>query len=62
MDILQEVKRAIDLTIAPIKMLPFDNDYKAGQLDMADTIKRLIEVMENREGAKIAEALDGHKS
>jgi len=58
MDILQEVKRMIKLLVAPIKMLPFENDYKKGQLDMADTITRLIEVMENKEGSKIAEALD----
>ena len=58
MDIISEIKRMIELLVAPIKMLPFDNDYKKGQLDMAETIIRLVEVMENKEGSKIAEALD----
>lgn len=58
MDYLQEVKRMIKMLVAPIKMLPFDNDYKKGQLDMADTITRLIEVMENKEGVAIAENME----
>ena len=47
---LQEIKRMIDLLVAPIKMLPFNNDYKKGQIDMAETIIRLIEIMENKKG------------
>ena len=58
MDILEDVKRAINALIYPLKMLPFDNDYKRGQIEMAETIKRLIEVMENEEGVKIAESLE----
>jgi len=68
MDYLQEVKKMVELLVAPIKMLPFENDYKKGQLDMADTTIRLIEVMQNKEGVKISEEFElrevgnGHKS
>lgn len=58
MDILAEIVRMIDLVVAPLKMLPFSNDYKKGQLDMADTIKRLVEIMQNKEGTAIAEAME----
>lgn len=47
---IQEIKRMIDLVVTPIKMLPLDSDYKKGQLDMADTIMRLIEVVETMGG------------
>ena len=58
MNYLQEVKRMIEMLVTPIKRLPFENDYKKGQLDMADTITRLIEIMENKEGIAIAEAME----
>jgi len=57
-EILFEVKRLIELVIMPIKMLPFDNDYKKGQIDMANTIYRLVDIMQNGEGVAIAEALE----
>jgi len=47
MSILQEVQRMIKLVITPIKMLPLSSDYQQGQIDMANTISRLIDVMEN---------------
>ena len=49
---LQDIKRMIELLVAPIRMLPFTTDYKKGQLDIADTIIKLIEVMENKDGGK----------
>ena len=58
MDILQEIKRMVEVTIAPIKLLPFENDYRQGQIDFAETIIRLIEVAQNLEGTKNAEAME----
>jgi hypothetical protein len=58
MDYLQEVKRLIELVIAPIKKLPFDNDYTKGQIDMAETIYRLVHIMQNGESTAIAEAME----
>jgi hypothetical protein len=53
-----EVKRLIELTANPLRFLPFENDYKKGQLDMADTIIKLVEVAETKIGDDIASALD----
>ena len=53
-----DIKRLIKLAVMPQKQLPLASQYKDGQIDMADTITRLVEVMENGEGSKIAEALD----
>ena len=46
MEILKQVKRVIELTVMPIKALPFQSDYSKGQIDMADTIFRLVDVMD----------------
>jgi hypothetical protein len=58
MDYLQQVIRMIELLVMPIKALPFENDYKKGQLDMADTITRLVKVAQNHEGTKNAEEFE----
>jgi len=44
MNELMEVKRMIAAPVAPLKLLSFETDYKKGQLDMAETIDRLIDV------------------
>jgi len=58
MEILQEVKRLIEILIIPIKKLPFDNDYTRGQIDMAETIYRLVHIMQNGEAIDIAEKME----
>ena len=56
----REIIRMIELTIAPIRMLPIYSEFRDGQIDMADTIKRLVEIIENNEGMAIAEAFNGN--
>ena len=46
MEILKQVKRMIELSVILIKALPFQTDYSKGQIDMADTIFRLVDVMD----------------
>ena len=46
MDMLKQIKRVIELAIMPIKALPFQTNYSKGQIDMADTIFRLVDIMD----------------
>jgi len=62
MDIYAELRRYIEAQLKVFAMLPLKSDFQAGVIEGLNLIKVYIDKRIEDEGAKIAEALDGHKS